>query len=302
MLAPFGVRIENVTVLDYRGNGSGPTWIVGEPAPGAGSPTLLHLVRRVRFYRAGSLVADEPGAVVLRSGDEAQPPDAGLLAATSHGEGRVVVVADSDLFGDDHLGDLDHLQLWLNLIYWAALPAFRSDPEPIVSEAAQDPAWERLRDETNALRRLQEPKGEVDLERHDIAEVRAHVAAMIESIGALAPRFPHEKEYLERVIDDLQAWVEGGCGKPDFTASLALFRPEQHRRDGIEHLVVFPMYTPNGSPDTRFEALIVRTPWPEFVDELERDALRQRQVRAGAARRLHRRVRRASAPSSSPRR
>ena len=30
------------------------------------------------------------------------------------------------------------------------------------------------------------------------------------------------------------------------------------------------MYTPNGSPDTRFEALIVRTPWPEFIDRLER--------------------------------
>ena len=31
------------------------------------------------------------------------------------------------------------------------------------------------------------------------------------------------------------------------------------------------MYTPNGSPDTRFEALIVRTPWPEFVARLERE-------------------------------
>ena len=62
------------------------------------------------------------------------------------------------------------------------------------------------------------------------------------------------------------------CTKPDFSASLALFRPERERRDGIENLVVFPMYTPNGSPDTRFEALIVRTPWPEFIARLEREA------------------------------
>ena len=54
---------------------------------------------------------------------------------------------------------------------------------------------------------------------------------------------------------DLDAWVDGGCGKPDFRASLELFRPDLARRDGVEHLVVFPMYTPNGSPDTRFEAL-----------------------------------------------
>jgi hypothetical protein len=78
-------------------------------------------------------------------------------------------------------------------------------------------------------------------------------------------------EYLAQVPVDLRAWVDGGCAKPDFTASLALFRPEQHRRDGVEHLVVFPMYTPNGSADTRFEALIVRTPWPEFVAQLERE-------------------------------
>ena len=31
------------------------------------------------------------------------------------------------------------------------------------------------------------------------------------------------------------------------------------------------MYTPNGSPDTRFEALITRTPWPEFIAEIERE-------------------------------
>ena len=31
------------------------------------------------------------------------------------------------------------------------------------------------------------------------------------------------------------------------------------------------MYTPNGSPETRFEALITRTPWPEFVAQIERE-------------------------------
>lgn len=146
------------------------------------------------------------------------------------------------------------------------------EPPPIDSAAREDPAWRRLKDETNVLRGLQEPKGEVDPSQHDLAEVRAHVDAMIESIAELAPRFPHQAEYLAQAQADLRAWVEGGCAKPDFTASLARFRPEQHRRDGIEHLVVFPMYTPNGSPDTRFEALIVRTPWPEFIDRLERES------------------------------
>jgi hypothetical protein len=271
LLKSLGVGFDNATVFDYGDAGEPPTWVIAEPAPGAGAATVLHLVDQVRFYRAGTLVADTPGAVLLRTSASAQPAQAALLAAVTHGDGRVVVAADSDLFGDDYLGRHDHRQLWLNVFYWVALAAFRADPVPFVSEAAQDPAWRRLRDETNALRRLQEPKGGVDPQRHDLADARAHVDKIIEGLEALAPRFPHQEKYLAQVPVDLRAWVDGGFGKPDFTASLALFRPEQHRSDGIEHLVLFPMYTPNGSADTRFEALIVRTPWPEFVAQLERE-------------------------------
>ncbi|MFA4965157.1 MAG: DUF6421 family protein [Thermoleophilia bacterium] len=272
LLAGFGVRLEHATVSDHSLPNGVPTWVPGVRAEGAAVPAVLHLVADVRFYRSGVVTAVEPGAVLLRSGGTAQPPAAGLLAAVPAGAGRVVVVADSDLFGDDHFFDLDHRQLWLNLIYWVSNAAFRAAPEPYASAAALDPAWRRLRDETAALRALQEPDGAVDLQRHDVAEVHSHVEAMIESLGGLAPRFPHQQGYLEQLPLDLRAWVDGGCAKPDFTSSLALFRPEQHRRDGVEHLVVFPMYTPNGSRDTRFEALITRTPWPEFVARIEREA------------------------------
>ena len=271
LLAAFGIRLENATVSDYGQTGEVPTWVPAEPAPDAGAATVLHLVDEVRFYRAGVLATGAPAAAVLRTSATAQPPQAALLAAVAYGDGRVIVAADSDLFGDDFLGRHDHSQLWLNLFYWVGLAAFRADTVPLVSEAAQDPAWRRLRDETDALRLLQEPGGEIDLQRRDPAEVRARVVAMTESLRALAPRFAHQREYLAQVPVDLMAWVDGGCARPDFTASLALFRPERQRRDGVEHLVLFPMYTPNGSADTRFEALIVRTPWPEFVARLERE-------------------------------
>ncbi len=271
LLAPFGARIENTTVFDHGAGDGVPSWIIAEPAGDVSDPALLHLVADVGFYRTGVVTADADGALALRTRATADPPGAGLLAAMPYKEGRVVVAADSDLFGDDYLARRDHLQLWLNLAYWTALPAFRADSTPVVSEAAQDPSWGRLRDATDALRLLQEPKGEIDLTTHDVGEVRALVVTMAEAIADLAPRFPHEKEYLAQVVVDLQSWVEGGCRTPDFRASLDLFRPEQHRRDGIENLVVFPMYTPNGSPDTRFEALITRTPWPEFVAQLERE-------------------------------
>ncbi|MCV5341476.1 DUF6421 family protein, partial [Escherichia coli] len=52
--------------------------------------------------------------------------------------------------------------------------------------------------------------------------------------------------------------------------SLDAFRPDLHRVDGIEHLVLFPMYKQNGPREKVFEALIVRVPWPDWVAELER--------------------------------
>ena len=271
LLAPYGVRIENATVFDFRDDDGVPTWIPGLPTPDFADPGVLFRVHDVGLYRAGAVAADAPRSIALRTSPAADPPGAGLIAAVPYGEGRVVVAADSDLFGDDYLRRRDHRQLWLNLVYWASLHAFQADATPIVSEAAQDPAWLRLKDATGELRLIQEPKGEVDLTRHDAGEVRALVTAMTTAVVALSPRFPHQKDYLTQVVADLDAWVEGGCGKPDFGASLDLFRPDLERRDGVEHLVLFPLYTPNGSPDTRFEALITRTPWPGFIARIERE-------------------------------
>ena len=56
---------------------------------------------------------------------------------------------------------------------------------------------------------------------------------------------------------------------PDFLDSLVAFQPQQHRVDGIRHLVVFPMYTQNGSTDRHVEALLVEVIWPDFIAQLE---------------------------------
>ncbi|MCZ3385621.1 MAG: DUF6421 family protein, partial [Actinomycetia bacterium] len=99
------------------------------------------------------------------------------------------------------------------------------------------------------------------------------VRAIAERIGAavtgLTPYFPHQADYLAQTVIDLNTWIDDGCGKPNFGPALALFRPERQRADGVEHLALFPMYTPNGSLDVGFEALIVRVPWPAWIAELE---------------------------------
>ncbi len=58
------------------------------------------------------------------------------MVASDHGDGRVVVVADSDLFGDDCIGALDHAALWMNIANWTARRAGATEaaPRPLDAE------------------------------------------------------------------------------------------------------------------------------------------------------------------------
>src|SRR4051812_22500446 len=247
LAARFGIEIASDVVSDYERHDRAPHWVLGEPAPrrGAGGVDLLTGVDNACFYRATTLGG---GDAVLRTSPSASAPHASLLAVTEHGAGRVVVAADSDLFGDDCIGDHDHEQLWVNLIHWAAGPALARPAARPRSAAAEDSHWHALRDATDELRLLQEPDGST---AHDVGE---HVKRIVAALHGLAPRLPHQAEYLDAVVADLRAWRPGE--PPDFTRALDAFRPDRHREDGIEHLVVFPMYLQNASRDRRFESLI----------------------------------------------
>lgn len=135
-------------------------------------------------------------------------------------------------------------------------------------EVETDPAWLRLKESATRLQALQAKDGSVP-ETGEHGEASALVDAIVESIEGLAPRFPHEQAYLAASVADFRKWQAEGFGVPDFLDSLVAFQPQQHRVDGIRHLVVFPMYTQNGSPDRHVEALIVETIWPEFIAALE---------------------------------
>ncbi|GAA1943539.1 DUF6421 family protein [Microbacterium deminutum] len=129
-------------------------------------------------------------------------------------------------------------------------------------------AWAGLKAAVIALQSLQAKDGSVP-DASDSGQARAGVEAIIESVRALAPWFPHDAEYLTALVADFEKWMSDGFGVPDFLDSLVAFQPQQHRVDGIRHLVVFPMYTQNGSANRFVEALIVEVIWPEFIAELE---------------------------------
>jgi hypothetical protein len=268
----FGVGVRSDLVSDYEHHDAGtPHWVLADVGDGRAEADLLARVHSACFYRATTLEPGERGRVLARAAATSSAPGAALLVATEHGAGRVVVAADSDLFGDDCIGELDHRELWLNLVHWAAQPSL-ARPMPVEPSAARDHgAWGVLKAETDALRVKQEPDGSVDLSKRDAPELRAHVDAMAAAVRELAPGFPHQADYLDAVVADLLAWADSGFDKPDFGRSLELFRPDLHREDGAEHLVLFPMYLQNASRDKRFEALIVRVPWPDWLAELERE-------------------------------
>jgi hypothetical protein len=132
----------------------------------------------------------------------------------------------------------------------------------------ESPQWLALKGAATDLQTLQVKDGSVP-EPADHTRATELVQTIISSVDALAPLFPHDAEYLTALVADFRRWADGGFGVPDFLDSLVAFQPQLHRVDGIRHLVVFPMYTQNGSPDRHVEALIVEVIWPEFIAELE---------------------------------
>jgi hypothetical protein len=277
LLAAAGLRIENGKVMDRTACVLGnPEWIFAAPAE---QSPLGHGVVQACFFRAGWLSAEPPGQVAWRASAQAYPPGAGVIGCAELGAGRVVVVTDSVLFGDERIEEGGHQRLWLNLVHWLAAPAYAKADDGHTGvrrkgrhrkSVAETLEWERVKGLVGTLRAIQHGDGSVEMPSHDGALKVVH--AVVPELARLAAYFPQQAEYFAQLPQDLEAWASGGFGRPDFAASLALFHPERERHDGLEHLVLFPMYTPNASQEVRFEALIIRTFWPDWLADLERGA------------------------------
>jgi hypothetical protein len=130
------------------------------------------------------------------------------------------------------------------------------------------PEWERLKGAATAIQALQAQDGSVPAAT-DHEAAAAHVRTICAAVEALAPSFPHDARYLELLVSDFARWGAGGFGVPDFLDSLLAFQPQEHRVNGLQHLVVFPMYTQNGSSNRFVEAVLIEVIWPEFIAGLE---------------------------------
>jgi hypothetical protein len=150
--------------------------------------------------------------------------------------------------------------------------AITGEPE-VVEDAAvltSSPAWLTLKAAAIELQAMQEKDGAVSVTA-DRERAAALVAGLTASITALSAHFPHDTSYHEALIRDFDRWVAEGLGLPDFLDSLLEFSPETNRVNGARHLVVFPMFTQNGSTSRLVEAVLIEVIWPEFIARLEAD-------------------------------
>jgi hypothetical protein len=146
----------------------------------------------------------------------------------------------------------------------AHLPTIIGEPEVLEDNAD----WLSLKAAATELQQYQVKDGSIP-EAAAHARSRELVASIADACLRLAESLPHDEDYLRAVVVDFERWSDEGFGVPDFLDSLQAFQPQQNRIDGLRHVVVFPMYTQNGSTDRLVEAVLVEVIWPEFVAELE---------------------------------
>ncbi|GAA3699040.1 hypothetical protein GCM10023081_39910 [Arthrobacter ginkgonis] len=130
------------------------------------------------------------------------------------------------------------------------------------------PAWHALKAAVVDLQQVQVQDGSVP-DPADHSRAGAAIDTIAASIEEFRKHLPHDDAYLELLVKDFQQWRSAGLGIPDFLESLLAFQPQQQRTNGLAHLVVFPMYTQNGSTNRYVEAVLIEVVWPDFVADLE---------------------------------
>ena len=168
--------------------------------------------------------------------------------------------------------------LWLNLVYWAAQPAFAAAGADRASAGRRRP---RLDPPQGRGRGAAPDPGARRLGRHRPRTTPTSCAASSprspSRAQALKPRFPHQHDYIDALAADLarlgRRRLPEARLRPLARGLPPRARPPRRRSSTSSSSRCTSRTPPR---DTCFEALIVRVPWPEWIAELERDPLRQR--------------------------
>jgi len=137
-------------------------------------------------------------------------------------------------------------------------------------ELVQSASWRAIKAAALTMRPHQIQDGSIpDASVH--SEMKDHVDTLATHLETLARDLSHDHDYLMASAADFHRWAEEGFGVPDFYESLDAFRPAVDRRNAVAHVVVFPMYTQNGSRERLVEAVVFDLIWPEHISAIEKE-------------------------------
>ncbi|MEY3560967.1 MAG: hypothetical protein RL068_119 [Actinomycetota bacterium] len=139
---------------------------------------------------------------------------------------------------------------------------------PSALEISKSAEWEAIKSSALTLRGHQIHDGSIpEKSVHSICSIA--VAGLAGALRSLSEKLPHDGQYLNACAQDFENWSNSGFGVPDFYESLDALQPQENRAAEVPHVIVFPMYTQNGSTDRLVEAVVLEVVWPKFVAELE---------------------------------
>ena len=259
LLEKFEVQVTHGLVQDKENSYNGvaswvePVWCTNDPL-------------RIVLYRSGWVESIGEHEVLVKSSQSADPSGKSMGIIKRYGKGCIIVLADSDIFGDDSIDDLQNIIFFERVLYLLS----HNEKSGVGKEKTLPPSWYHLKDSVNNLRLLQNDEGSVKIEDKKEAESIAKVVLNAYILCASELGLS-DRGYIQESVKDFQQWIESGMLRPDFSNTLKMYRPDLVRIDQREDLILMPMYTQNGHSKKVFEAIFIKTVWPDWIREVEKE-------------------------------
>ena len=284
LISGMGVQITNDTAsceIDCKENNK--TWVFGHRSSEA-NIDLLYKVDRACFYRSGICEVDNRKACLVVTKSSIGGSNA-LVAGVTYGKGHVLVICDSDVFGDEYINEFDNKRFFRNCLEWLFISSSK-----IVEDAVQkissalipyESLWNNLKECAEEIRKDQNSDGSITTPTDKHYSILDQLIFQIDKLSTLES---YNHDYYDELKKDLLGWKESNFSAPNFSRSAKRWSPQENRTDGRIHSIIFPMYTPNASNDTKLESLQLRIYWPDWLSSLEQKYINKGIVPGGLLR------------------
>lgn len=279
ILEKFGLKFENRTISEEGGPElTHPTWINPQVADPALCFGLTSGVSRLCFYRSTVCSFEENSRALVWPSSIRPDQSEGSIVCTKYGNGRILTVGDSDLFGDVYFQSFDHNRMWLNMVWWVGSNKLKiNSTGAIGSDKTEALFASEIIHLVDELRQYQcKHVGGIAhdcIENAEIVIEKLIVKLQVYTDQNQTPSYlAHQTDYFRELAADFKSWLAVGLDiAPDFGKSFLKLNLQDKRGLHQTALIVAPMYLQNATTAYRFEAVYLDIPWPAWLKSLERD-------------------------------